>query len=468
MSSFSVFQRRATQAARALILAVAVVATAFALIGYVGWAREPGRAGPLTSPVDFNAFYCSGKVLWSGGDPYRAEPLGACERAAYLESELHAYAGEVVPAPLPPAVLGAFGALGALSFRDAALVWFALLIAATAIAAYATTRASGMRGIVVAPLVFGAVLVPAILVGQVAPLGIASLAFAGASLARGRDVSAAIALGVATCVPQLALPAIVAVALYRPSARFPLGVAMAALATASLAAGPALDLEYVARVLPLHALAEATDFASQFGLSAIAAALGVSTRLSLALGVFSYLTLCGVGVIASGALARRYGSAVPLAVVPPVFAVSFGEYVHVHHISVAVVAALWLAGCGPRRIRPWAFAAACVVALPFQSVAEAMGGDAPRRNVPDPRPALLAADRPTDYADEVNAVWTRFKAARNPLTPLEQTAVKLPYWLALLTLVGASSALAGHAVGHDFMRRRRATVRIAASPADTR
>jgi hypothetical protein len=222
--------------------------------------------------------------MWAGADPYRAEPLGACERAAYGESHLIVYAGEVVPAPLPPVILAAFGVFRGAGFRDAALVWCALLLLATIVTAVAVTRLSGLRGPAAKMFVIAAVLVPSILVGQVAPIGIAAIALAALLLERDEELWAAIALGVSTCVPQLAIPAIVATFAFRASARAPLLAVVGVLAFGSLACGVSLNAEYLTRVLPLHALAEGTDYASQFGLPAIAAAVGVPVRTALWLG----------------------------------------------------------------------------------------------------------------------------------------------------------------------------------------
>jgi hypothetical protein len=49
--------------------------------------------------LDFRAFYCSAAVAAAHGDPYRAEPLGECERNT-VPTKLLSESGFVVPAPL--------------------------------------------------------------------------------------------------------------------------------------------------------------------------------------------------------------------------------------------------------------------------------------------------------------------------------------------------------------------------------
>ncbi|HEY4440155.1 MAG TPA: hypothetical protein VGN14_06840, partial [Candidatus Elarobacter sp.] len=47
--------------------------------------------------LDFAAFYCGGQVLRDHGDPYRAGPLGECERALARNGPIGA--GAILPAP---------------------------------------------------------------------------------------------------------------------------------------------------------------------------------------------------------------------------------------------------------------------------------------------------------------------------------------------------------------------------------
>jgi hypothetical protein len=155
--------------------------------------------------------------------------------------------------------------------------------------------------------------------------------------------------------------------------------------------------------------------------------------------------MSAIGVLAAGGLSVRLRSAAFLALVPPVFAVTFGEYVHVHQVVVAVAFAVVLAGRGPRSLRAIAFTAAVALALPLQTLGEGFGSV--RAVILDPTPALLAADRPEAFAENVNIVWTRFKAERDSRSFLEQTLIKIPDWLALVILVGSASALGGSSLG---------------------
>lgn len=101
---------------------------------------------PLAVPVqlralDFAAFYCAGEVLAQHEDPYRVMPLGACEREVSHNGPIAA--GAVIPAPLPPYVLGAFALLSRLPFALAQHIFDLLSIAALALSIVLIGRTTG-------------------------------------------------------------------------------------------------------------------------------------------------------------------------------------------------------------------------------------------------------------------------------------------------------------------------------------
>src|SRR5580698_11179553 len=80
-----------------LIVALALLAIA-ALRDFV----RLGDALPWRQLYDFADFYCAGASLDGGADPYRYEPLHACEHRVNLNAAYQQDPARVVPAPLPP------------------------------------------------------------------------------------------------------------------------------------------------------------------------------------------------------------------------------------------------------------------------------------------------------------------------------------------------------------------------------
>jgi hypothetical protein len=163
----------------------------------------------LRAPLDFTAFRCAGLIVAKGGDPYRVEPLRKCEKDALSHVGRGLPPHLVVPAPLPPYALLPLGAFGPLTPPLPSAIWAILLF----IAFVVTCRlVSGlMRGppaLAVVALLF-ADLLASLLIGQVMPLEIAFLAFAGYALHRGRHVGAAVGAGLSMFQPQLGIPVIV-------------------------------------------------------------------------------------------------------------------------------------------------------------------------------------------------------------------------------------------------------------------
>lgn len=66
---------------------------------------------------DFRAFYCGGHVLMMGSDPYRVQPLLACENTVVAGSE----SGVAIPAPLPGYALATFALFALLPYTVAIL-----------------------------------------------------------------------------------------------------------------------------------------------------------------------------------------------------------------------------------------------------------------------------------------------------------------------------------------------------------
>ncbi len=111
---------------RALRIALLLLGMVVALMAI----RDPSRL--WLGRFDFRSFYCAARVLSTGADPYRYEPLRSCE--AQL-TELPS--NGVVPAPLPPYAFAVLLPLTKLSFARANLVWVLLIVAAAMTFAFA-------------------------------------------------------------------------------------------------------------------------------------------------------------------------------------------------------------------------------------------------------------------------------------------------------------------------------------------
>ncbi len=300
-----------------------------------------------TGPVQpFAAFYCAGKALASGRDPYRIEPLRTCEQR--LPSYHYDSRNAVEPAPLPPYVLVLFVPLAKIPFVSAFCLWLVVLVGALAFAAFALTRLTGLHP----ALVVGTLLLTAgyanVVQGELPPLTIAALSAAALCAERSRYAFAA-ALAVAAMVePHVAGPAVVAMFIWLPRCRPVLVAALAALTAVSLAAvGPHTAVEYFLRVLPAQAHSEITAF-DQLSLTYVAHLLGASDTLALRLGSASYLLAFACGAAAAPFLARAQRSGAWIVLLPATTVLLGGIFIHDLQIAAAIPAALLLAARGRR------------------------------------------------------------------------------------------------------------------------
>ena len=325
----------------------------FALAGHL-WVV--GRDGPITNPLDFRAFYCAGAALGSGHDPYRVEPLRSCERATLASAGLRMDPRRVLPAPLPPYALLAFAAFARLPYRIASEVWFALTLGALSASIWLVALLARLRPLPVAAALFASLGTTSIAYGQVVPAALAGLALAALGARRGDGVLAALGCSLAAIEPHLALPAWLGLALLVPVTRVPLAAAGAALAI-SLAAGPGLNLEYFASVLPEHARSEVMGFGSQYSLTSLLWTLGTPIPVALAAGTLCYAVMLAAGVAIARRLVAQAGDAAFAVTVPVAAVLLGGPFLHDHQLAAALPLGLMLVGglaAGTRaERRPW-------------------------------------------------------------------------------------------------------------------
>ncbi len=376
---------------------------------------------------DLRAFYCAGRVARTGGDPYRAEPIGACERGLVGMPNTNF----VVPAPLPGHAIAFFEPLSGLPFPVVAAVWCALLAAILFALSAALAALTGWPYLYVLfaclPLGF---MVP-VDQGQVVPLVVLLVVVAALLLRAGQAVPAAVCAALSTIEPHLGLP--VCAALFVACARTRIALGVCALLAAALAVqtvGPNGIGEYLARVLPEHIAAEAR-FDDQYSLTYLLGWLRVPANAAIAAGQVSYWLLAAAGIAAAVRLRRTTGVAGWLLFVPLACSVAGGPYVHEEHLLAAVPLAILIAASASARTRVLAGAALALTAWPGVfvlrqlSVPHVSNVFAETTIVPPVGPLPLLAD----------GAW----AAR--IEPLAGHATlffaKFPSWLGLALVIGS-------------------------------
>lgn len=347
------FDGNKLEPSRLVLAAVTAIAGAAAL-SYV--LIHPPKSS--LGSVDFNAYYCSGRVLASGMDPYRYGPIHACE----VRNAVPATANAVVPAPFPPYVIAAFEPLARLPFAQASILWQIVLLGAALVVTWAILDLTGLPLLLVGTSVLVCVWMPSVLSGALAPIPIASLCVAAVSLARSRWTAATLCMAVACIEPHVAAPALLASFVIVPPMRPRIALLGAAIAAASLIAGGLLDAEYVRLVLPAHAASE-LGTEGQFGLSSLLNVMGVPQRAALIAGSVQYGAFALGGIWLAHRLRRRLPEGIVL--IPLALAVTGGTFVHLTQVSAALPLAFVVAS---QTAETLAWLALALVAVPWQAV----------------------------------------------------------------------------------------------------
>lgn len=318
---------------------------------------------------DFRAFYCAGRAVAQGADPYREEPLHTCEVHAGPPAEPVSMQGVAVPAPLPPHALLAFVPLSRLPFTDAAVLYALLLIAAMAASVALVARLAGVSSVEL-NLIFAAVSASVTyFVGQPVPFALLGLAGAATLVRRERWWAASWCAAAATIEPHVALPAILGMAVLLPRTRLPLLTACAALGAAGvLGLGVGETLSYVRDVLPAHALANAYEW--QYSLTSVLTSFGVAAPVAIRCGELMFAAMVALGVAAAQRLRRVHGDAAIAVLLPPAFAVFGGVHVHVQQLAVAFPAIVYVYARYPS-VRALAVTGLCAAMIPWNVMSAA-------------------------------------------------------------------------------------------------
>jgi hypothetical protein len=403
-----------------------------------------GHDGPLANPDDFRGFYCAGAAVDGRRDPYRVQPLWACELAALRSNGLPLGDARVMPAPLPPYALTLFAAVALLPFPVAALAWLAVVLAAIVLSAALTARLTGFPLPLTVLALAPAQICESLWLGQIVPIVICALCAAAFALRARRYGWAAAALLTATIEPHVTLPACCAAFLFVPAIRRPLAFGAATLGALSLlAVGPSAVLEYVTGVLPLHARSEIVNYGAQYSLTSLLWAYDVAPGVALHAGEASTVVFATAGIVLARRLARRFEDDAYLAAVPCAAVLLGGAYIHIHQMAIALPAVLLLASRLEARSgwRAGLYVAIACLAMPWLTllaqapIADHLPAAAPPRAVALTRPA------PGDLAELPRTRYIEAVVARYHHPVWLDTLVKLPTWAALLFALALACAM---------------------------
>jgi hypothetical protein len=289
---------------------------------------------------DFNAFYCAGHVVGNHADPYRAEPLGACERAPKHVPFYTVPSNVVLPAPLPPYDLVVFSWLALLPYELAGTLWLLAIVSAVVVTIEAIHRITRLPRSLLW-LVFGPIDAwNAVLLGEIAPIAVAALALAMLALREGRPRLAAALVVASLCEPHVGIAPMLALFACVPRTRVPLVFASLVLAAVSFASvGTVTTFQYAHVVLPAHAFSE-IESTRQLSLTAVVHSLGFSDATALSLGSISYALMLMVGIATAKRLSLRDPNDVLIVAAPAAFVLVGGVFIHAIQMPAALPAAL--------------------------------------------------------------------------------------------------------------------------------
>ena len=313
---------------------------------------------------DLRAFYCAAQVAGGGSDVYRAEPLGACERALV---EMPA-SNIVLPAPLPGHAIAVLQPLATVAFPIASIIWSVCLLIAFFACSGLLTRLTRFPYIpmLVTALPLGC-LIP-IDLGQLVPIAVILLVGATALLSCKNDRAAALLTAVATIEPHIGLPVCIALFVGRPRTRPVFVFATTVFAILCIhTVGLHETVEYVMRVLPEHISAEAR-YDAQYSLTYLLSSLGAPLADAVRIGQLSYWLIATAGIAVAIRLTSFTQDERFLMFVPMAFSVIGGPYVHEAHLYAAIPLAILLVTSCEKRLKPLFIVALALVAWPARFI----------------------------------------------------------------------------------------------------
>jgi hypothetical protein len=309
----------------------------------------------------FLAFYCAGSIAANGENPYRIQPLMACEhRAGSIVPD-----GVVEPAPLPGYALAFFSLFRTLPYATAAMVWAAILLMTLIVATWALARSTGLPWYLIAAALAPNAAFVSVGYGEIPPLCIGALSLSAYLLARKRYTLAALAASVVMLEPHVGLAACLSLFWFVPRARPALVFAGLLFAVAGVATlGWDGNVEFLQTALPSHARSEIVAV-DQYSLTWILYALGVPAREALRGGSLSYAVMLAAGLYFARRLATSMRSDELLVLIPAAAVLIGGVFIHDIQMVIALPAALLVASRSSAWRRSLAYIAVALVAIPW-------------------------------------------------------------------------------------------------------
>lgn len=355
-----------TRSALRRVLIIAICAASLFSYAYViDQLGRPGRITPVTLAMDFRAVYCSAQALAAHEDPYRVLPSTTCQHAAADANAIVRIAG-IVPTVLPPYAIVPIEPLAKLPFPLASRLWFFALLAAFSSSVLLMTRMTGLPLLGVFASLFLSSFIASFGEGQVGPVVTFFVVLTGWALWQRRYAMVAISSWALAFEPHIAGPVLLAIALFVGPARRWLAAGGAVVALLSIVANPALTVEYLTAVLPLHNASEISYY-GQYSLTSVLWIAGMSGRLAQVLGIGSYGLMIAIGLWLTKVALARTKELAYVAFIPAACAVVGGPYVHVFQICVAIPLVLLVAAT-PGTHRRIAMFSICLLAIPIQDM----------------------------------------------------------------------------------------------------
>ncbi|MBD5604932.1 MAG: hypothetical protein IAI48_07565, partial [Candidatus Eremiobacteraeota bacterium] len=177
---------------RPVLSAFLACAFAFAIASAALLAAFASHRASFSTPnmVDLRAFRCGATIALHGGDPYRNEPLHACERDAERAASIESFGRlVVVPVPLPPYAFVLYAPLAAVSYAAATILFAVASICGTAFLIVVLRRLTALPLLAVAATVVAGIWLPAALLGQPVVFVCAALVAAAAFVREGRALA---------------------------------------------------------------------------------------------------------------------------------------------------------------------------------------------------------------------------------------------------------------------------------------
>jgi hypothetical protein len=314
---------------------------------------------------DFSALYCAGKVAAAGQNPFLAMPLHRCEANQTDPALMHFLNGATLPAPFPGYVVAGMEPLSIMPFATAHLIWTLLLIGAIIGCVAVLRRLTGSSATFISAALCLSVGIPAVGFGEPIPFFLLALCLCALFVKRHQWVAASVAAAACLVEPHLGVPVWLALFVWCRQTRPYLVASAFALATLSIVTlGVQENIEYITRVLPLHALSEIGSD-QQFSLSAVLHAFGIADAWDIQIGFWSYVLMTIIGVMVAKRAAGALGNEGFFVTVPAATALVAGSFVHITQIAAAIPIALLLTADMRNEYRLTALIALLFLAIPW-------------------------------------------------------------------------------------------------------